>query len=115
LVEIYPEPDTHSTVMHLVRIDAASFTITASRVPAIAVVAGDGQVWVQAFSSTNGQEDARCVVGQVDPATGRLSRTAYVTLGSLPGSSGDGYNNPPFAVADGRIWSASDGLQRTTL
>jgi hypothetical protein len=115
LVEAYADGN-REPVLHLVRIDAATHALTPFVVPGIAVVTGDDQIWVQLYkASSDGADDLHELVGQVDPMTGRIVRTMHIFLGGVPGSSGDGYPFPPFAVADGRLWSAYSGLQRTTI
>jgi hypothetical protein len=90
---------------HLVRIDAATLAVTATRMTAIAVVTGGGEVWVQVTEAAT--------VGKVDPATGAVLRSVDISTSGFPGTS-DGYTSPPFAIADGQLWSAFRGLQRTT-
>ena len=115
LVQVYLEPNSHEATLHLVRIDPNTLATKAFRVPAIAVVTGDDQVWVQAYDRYHGPADTTGIVGQVDPETGKITRTVDIAIGGIPGSSDNGYNNPPFAVEGGRIWSTYDGLERTTL
>jgi hypothetical protein len=114
-LQSYVDPDGTSA-MHLVRVDAATHTLTPFVVPSLAVVAGDGQVWVQLYkSSPDGLNQLSQLVGQFDPAAGKIVRTMRIFLGEVPGSSSDGYTFPPFAVVDGQVWSAYSGLQRTTI
>jgi hypothetical protein len=103
--------DSHDC-MQLVRIDAATRALSSFAVPGMAVVTGDDQIWVQLgdFSGSGGG-----LVGAFDPTVGKITQTLSVFLGSPPGSSSDGYTFPPFAVADGQVWSAYSGLQRTTI
>jgi hypothetical protein len=102
--------------LHLVRIDAATHALSSFVMPAIAVVAGDDQVWVELYrSSADGRNEMSGLVGQVDPTTGKIVRTMHMVLGEMPGSASSGYTFPPFAVAGGQLWSAYSGLQRTTL
>jgi hypothetical protein len=98
--------------MRLVRIDATTHALNSFAVPGMAVVTGDNQIWVQLgdFSGNGGG-----LVGVFDPTTGKITQTLSVFLGSQPGSSSDGYTYPPFAIANGQVWSAYSGLQRTTI
>jgi len=98
--------------MQLVRIDATTHALRSFPVPGMAVVTGDDQIWVQLGDFSGG---AGGLVGAFDPSTGKITRTLSVFLGSPPGSSSDGYTFAPFAVADGQVWSAYSGLQRTTI
>jgi hypothetical protein len=105
LVDVLPYTYAQNGVaLGLVRIDAETFAVTSSVADVIAVVAGDGQVWVKAA------HDA--VVGQVDTRTGSIFRSVDVAI--YGNTSSDGYTSPPFAIGDGSIWSASTSLQRTT-
>ncbi len=115
LIEMYRATGEPEPVPHLVRIDADTRSTTAFALPAIAVVVGDNQVWVQVYDQDQGPAYLRGVVGQVDPRTGKIVRTVDIDIGGVPGSSGNGYNNPPFAVAQHQIWSAHNGIERTTL
>ena len=106
--------DSGST-LQLTRIDAVTHALTTSRIHGIALVAGDGQLWVQVIPPTGGSSlNYHSLIGQIDTATGQISRTVMISIGEEPGSAGNGYANPPFAVANGQIWSAYNGLQRTT-
>jgi hypothetical protein len=98
--------------MQLVRIDATTHALNSFAVPGMAVVTGDGQIWVQLGDFSGG---AGGLVGAFDPSTGKITQTLSVFLGGSPGSSSDGYTYPPFAVANGQVWSAYSGLQRTTI
>lgn len=104
---------TGHSCMELVRIDAVTHAPSAYPMPGMAVVTGDDQLWVQLgdFSGRSGGG----VVGAFDPSTGKISETLSVSLGNPPGSSSDGYTYPPFAVADGQVWSAYSGLHRTSV
>jgi hypothetical protein len=91
----------------LTRYDVASGEVSASRAFGIAVVAGDGEVWETVGSPGSGK------VGRVDPDTGAVVHVLDLGIPG-PGSS-DGYVSPPFAVADGYLWSVANGLLlRTT-
>lgn len=110
VVEAYAdEEDGGDPRLHLLRIDALTLELEGFAAPVIAVVAGDGDVWAQVVA-----EDgmATGLLGEVDPVTGKIVRTVAVDVGSVPTSFG--YVSPPFAVTDGSIWSASDGLEHTT-
>jgi hypothetical protein len=101
--------------LDLFRIDAVTHAVTTFVVPGIAVVTGDDEVWVQIYvSSRDDTGHPTGLVGHLDPATGKIDRTMHIFLGDVPGSSSDGYTFPPFAVANGQIWSAYSGLQRTS-
>ena len=106
LVEAHADPAARDgAALHLVRIDAATLSVTDTRVDAIAVVAGDGEVWVQVWQAAT--------VGKVDPATGTVVRSVDISTSGSPDTS-DGYTSPPFAVAGGQLWSAFLNVQRTT-
>jgi hypothetical protein len=100
--------------LRLFRIDEATEHITSSPTSAITLVTGDGQLWAQ-FLDPSPRNLGGDHVGQIDLSTGRTIRRVKIAIGQEPGSSGDGYTAPPFAVADGSIWSAYNGLQRTNL
>lgn len=115
LVEATGETDGGAG-LKLFRIDAATHAVTPFVVPGIAAVAGDGQIWVQIYSSARDDIDKPTeLVGQVDPTTGKITRTLHVFLGDVPGSASNGYTYAPFAVASGQVWSAYSGLQRTSV
>jgi hypothetical protein len=104
VVAVYSDPAADPRApLHLVRIDTSTFAVTATAADVIAVVAGDGQVWVKAASDA--------VVGQVDPQTGVVFRS--VEIGVSGNTSSDGYTSPPFAIGDGQIWSTPGVIQRT--
>jgi hypothetical protein len=103
------------TSLTLTRIDAVTHALTTHRIPGIALVTGDGQLWVQLIPPTGGPSlNYNDLIGQIDTTTGKIRRTIKIAIGEEPGSSGDGYASPPFAVGGGRIWSGYNGLQRTT-
>jgi hypothetical protein len=101
--------------LQLMRVDAATHAIATYRIPGIAPVADDDQLWVQVIDPHGRSLNFDNLVAQIDTRTGRLLRTVRISIGEEPGSSGNGYPNPPFAVIGNKIWSAYHGLQRTTL
>jgi hypothetical protein len=101
--------------LSLMRIDPATHAIRNSRVPGISLVTGDGQLWAQIFQPESDSLNFDDLVGQIDTTTGQLTRTVRISIGEVNGSSGNGYAAPPFAVANGSIWSGYAGLQRTPL
>ena len=64
-----------------------TYEVTTFPIPAIEVVAGDGQVWVQLYDKSNGVLTKNGLVAQVDPATGELLRTIRTEL-TAPASNG---------------------------
>jgi hypothetical protein len=105
---------TGTTGIQLIRVDAATHAVTLKRLPGIALVTGDGELWVQVIDPSGHSLNYNDLVGRIDLASGNITRTVRISIGEVPGSSGDGYATPPFAIANGHIWSGYSGLQRTT-
>ena len=94
---VYAAP-AGATGLRLSRIDAMTYEVTTFPIPAIEVVAGDGQVWVQLYDKSNGVLTKNGLVAQVDPATGELLRTIRTEL-TAPASNGRA-----LSVGGGHIW-----------
>jgi hypothetical protein len=105
---------TGATGMQLIRVDAGTHAVTLKPLPGIALVTGEGELWVQVIDPSGHSLNYNDLVGRIDLATGNITRTVRISIGEVPGSSGDGYATPPFAIANGHIWSTYNGLQRTT-
>jgi hypothetical protein len=101
---VYSDKIGEDPNLHLVRINAATHTITTFNVPAITVAIGDGQVWAQLLY---GGGDPG-VVAQIDPDTGTIIRSLQASFDSTIGNPSGG---PTFAIADGSLW---DSEQRVT-
>ena len=99
----------------LMRVDPTTHAIRTSHVPGITLVAGDNQLWAQIFNPGSGSLNYDDLIGQIDTTTGRVTRTIKISIGDVNGSSGNGYASPPFAIANGQIWSGYSGLERTTV
>ena len=101
--------------LRLIKVDAASHAIATYRIPGVALVADNGQLWVQVIDPHGHSLNFDNLVAQIDTRNGRLLRTVKISIGEEPGCSGNGYASPPFVVTGDKIWSAYKGLQRTTL
>jgi Protein of unknown function (DUF4232) len=101
--------------LRLIKVDAASHAIATYRIPGVALVGDNGQLWVQVIDPHGHSLNFDNLVAQIDTRNGRLLRTVKISIGEEPGSSGNGYASLPFVVTGDKIWSAYNGLQRTTL